>query len=65
MHGGASFSTPAHICVQERTIKQSKDWRRQIQEVDKEIYHSLQHGIKGGFDEAKFGSRIGFGNLKG
>jgi hypothetical protein len=43
----------------------SKEWRHQIQEVDSEVYKTLKHGITGGFDEEKFGNRIGFGNLKG
>lgn len=51
--------------MQDRTIRSSKEWRRQIQEVDAGTYRTLQHDIKGGFDEEKFGSRIGFGNLKG
>lgn len=29
------------------------------------MYHTLLQGIKGGFNEPKFGKRIGFGNLKG
>lgn len=42
----------------------SKEWRHQIQQVDADIYQTLRHGISGGFDEEKFGLRIGFGNLK-
>ena len=42
----------------------SREWRHQIQQVDVDIYQTLRHGISGGFDEEKFGLRIGFGNLK-
>lgn len=51
--------------VQDRAVLSSKEWRHQIQEVDAEIYRTLRSGITGGFDEEKFGSRIGFSNLKG
>ena len=45
-------------------ISSSREWRRLIQEVDAQVYKTLQQGIKGGFDEGKFGNRVGFGNLK-
>lgn len=33
-------------------------------EVDTAIYKHMRDGIKGGFDEERFASRIGFSNLK-
>ncbi len=33
-------------------------------EVDASVFAHLRDAIKGGFDEERFGSRIGFGNLK-
>jgi len=33
-------------------------------QVDRSVFTQLREGIKGGFDEDRFGSRIGFGNLK-
>lgn len=50
---------------QDKAVLSSKEWRHQIQEVDVDIYRTLRTGISGGFDEEKYGSRIGFGNLKG
>ena len=35
-----------------------------MQEVDLSVLKQLREGIKGGFDEERFGSRIGFANLK-
>lgn len=55
---------PENGLLQDRTVASSKEWRRQIQAVDADVYSTLQQGIKGGFDEEKFGNRIGFGNLK-
>ena len=39
-------------------------WRQQIQQVDADILRSLRLNIHGGFDEERFGARVGFGNLK-
>ena len=50
--------------VQDRNIISSKEWRQQIQDVDSEVFRTLRQGIQGGFDEEKYGDRIGFGNLK-
>lgn len=35
-----------------------------MQEVDSGILKHLREGIKGGFDEERFGSRMGFTDLK-
>ena len=35
-----------------------------MQEVDVSVVKQLREGIKGGFDEERFGTRIGFANLK-
>lgn len=48
----------------DRTIQTSSEWRRQMQEVDYQILKFLRENIKGGFDEERFGNRIGFTNLK-
>ncbi|KAG4980681.1 hypothetical protein AAZX31_12G141300 [Glycine max] len=40
------------------------EFRRQISQVDSEVLHHLQEGVKGGFDEEKFKSYIGFGRLR-
>lgn len=37
---------------------------RILQEVDGSIKSHLREGISGGFDEERFGQRIGFGNLR-
>lgn len=42
----------------------SAEWRKAIQEVDSSVKQHLRTGIEGGFDEERFGTRIGFGNLR-
>ena len=42
----------------------SAEWRTAIQAVDADIKGHLRTNIDGGYDEERFGSRIGFGNLK-
>ena len=42
----------------------SGEWRGQIQQVDAGVLHHLRTEVVGGFDEERFGTRIGFGNLK-
>ena len=42
----------------------SAEWRRSIQEVDARVLKTLSEGIEGGFDAERFGSRVGFGNLR-
>jgi hypothetical protein len=48
----------------DRTICNAETWRRQIQEVDTSTLDFLNKQVTGGFDEATFGPRIGFGNLR-
>lgn len=48
----------------DRSICSSENWRRQINEVDVSTLDFLNTKISGGFDEATFGPRIGFGNLR-
>ncbi|KAG2453440.1 hypothetical protein HYH02_001663 [Chlamydomonas schloesseri] len=48
----------------DRVIQSSAEWRRSMTEVDAAIYKHMRDGIKGGFDEERFASRIGFSNLK-
>ena len=50
--------------LQERALSSSGEWRSQIQAVDRDVLHQLQHNIAGGFDQDRFGPCIGFGNLK-
>jgi len=35
-----------------------------MSEVDASIFQHLRENVKGGFDEERFGPRIGFNNLK-
>ncbi|KAJ1377080.1 P-loop containing nucleoside triphosphate hydrolase, partial [Sesbania bispinosa] len=42
----------------------NEEFRRQISQVDSEVIHHLREGIKGGFDEDKFKSHVGFGRLR-
>ncbi|GBF90887.1 hypothetical protein Rsub_03742 [Raphidocelis subcapitata] len=48
----------------DRQLQSSAEWRKQMADVDRSVFSQLREGIKGGFDEDRFGSRIGFGNLK-
>jgi Dynamin family len=48
----------------DRTICSADTWRTQINQVDTTILSYLQTEVQGGFDEATFGARIGFGNLR-
>ncbi|KAL2327642.1 hypothetical protein Fmac_021069 [Flemingia macrophylla] len=40
------------------------EFRRQISQVDSQVLCHLREGVKGGFDEEKFKSYIGFGRLR-
>ncbi|KAL8131509.1 hypothetical protein AgCh_007437 [Apium graveolens] len=42
----------------------NEEFRRQISHEDAEVLRHLRDGVKGGFDEKKFKSRIGFGCLR-
>eukprot|EP00892_Ulva_mutabilis_P000651 jgi/Ulvmu1/10587/UM065_0041.1 len=48
----------------DRNIVNAEMWRRQINEVDIQTLDYLNAHISGGFDEAQFGARMGFGNLR-
>lgn len=48
----------------DRSASTSVEWRKAIQEVDSSIKAHLRGSITGGFDEERFGSKIGFGNLR-
>ncbi|KAK9825379.1 hypothetical protein WJX81_007027 [Elliptochloris bilobata] len=48
----------------ERTVSSSAAWRASIAEVDAATLRCLREQVAGGFDEERFGARIGFGNLK-
>lgn len=50
--------------MQDRVIQSSADWRKSMSEVDALVFKHLRDNIKGGFDEERFASRIGFSNLK-
>lgn len=42
----------------------NEEFRRQISMVDMDVLRQLRDGIKGGFDEEKYGPFIGFTHLK-
>ena len=48
----------------DRNICNAETWRRQINEVDATTLDYLNTQIAGGFDEAQFGTRMGFANLR-
>ncbi|XP_030549718.1 dynamin-related protein 5A isoform X2 [Rhodamnia argentea] len=48
----------------DRTTVSNEEFRRQIFKVDEEVLRHLREGIKGGFDEEKFRTHIGFGCLR-
>ncbi|KAK9808620.1 hypothetical protein WJX72_000661 [[Myrmecia] bisecta] len=66
----ASGYLPAHVkpffvaLPKDRTLTSSSEWRKQIQEVDASVFAHMRSQIVGGFNEERFGSHIGFGNLK-
>ncbi|CAI9088674.1 OLC1v1023076C2 [Oldenlandia corymbosa var. corymbosa] len=48
----------------ERSAVSNDEFRRQISQVDAEVLCHLRSGVKGGFDEEKYRSHIGFGCLR-
>ncbi|KAK2968440.1 hypothetical protein RJ640_004446 [Escallonia rubra] len=48
----------------ERTTVPNDEFRRQISQVDAEVLRHLRDGVKGGYDEEKYRSYIGFGCLR-
>lgn len=48
----------------DRSICSAETWREQINAVDNKVLTYLNTEIAGGFDEATFKPRIGFGNLR-
>ncbi|KAJ9182914.1 hypothetical protein P3X46_006847 [Hevea brasiliensis] len=48
----------------DRSTISNDEFRRQISQVDSEILRRLCEGIKGGFDEEKFGTNICFSSLR-
>ncbi|XP_059662659.1 dynamin-related protein 5A [Cornus florida] len=48
----------------DRSTISNDEFRRQILQVDIEILRHLREGVKGGFDEEKFRSHLGFGCLR-
>ncbi|KAM7277538.1 hypothetical protein ACFE04_004672 [Oxalis oulophora] len=48
----------------DRDTVSNDEFRRQISKVDSDVLHHLRDGVKGGFDEEKFRSYIGFGCLR-
>ncbi|KAK9048763.1 hypothetical protein SSX86_032270 [Deinandra increscens subsp. villosa] len=47
----------------ERTIVSNDEFRRQISQVDSDVLRHLKDSVKGGYDEEKYKSHIGFGCL--
>ncbi|KAG5551265.1 hypothetical protein RHGRI_009625 [Rhododendron griersonianum] len=48
----------------DRNTVSNDEFRRQISQVDLDVIHHLREGVKGGFDEEKFSSYIGFSCLR-
>lgn len=48
----------------DKSIVTNDEFRRQISEVDTDVLHHLRDSVKGGFDEEKYKSHIGFGSLR-
>ncbi|KAF2286039.1 hypothetical protein GH714_009854 [Hevea brasiliensis] len=48
----------------DRSTISNDEFRRQISQMDSEILRHLREGIKGGFDEEKFRTNIGFSSLR-
>ncbi|GAB4846436.1 Dynamin- protein 5A [Ancistrocladus abbreviatus] len=48
----------------DRNTVSNDEFRRQISQVDSEVIKHLREGVKGGFDEEKFGPFIGFSSLR-
>ncbi|KAF7146036.1 hypothetical protein RHSIM_Rhsim04G0021600 [Rhododendron simsii] len=48
----------------DRNTVSNDEFRRQISQVDLDVIHHLREGVKGGFDEEKFSSYIGFSRLR-
>ncbi|XP_031266551.1 dynamin-related protein 5A isoform X1 [Pistacia vera] len=48
----------------DRSTISNDEFRRQISQVDSDVQRHLREGIKGGYDEEKFKSNIGFGCLR-
>lgn len=48
----------------DRSTVSNDEFRRQISQVDMDVIRHLREGVKGGFDEEKFRSHIGFGSLR-
>ncbi|KAI3457452.1 hypothetical protein Pfo_014115 [Paulownia fortunei] len=48
----------------DRSTVSNDEFRRQISQVDTEVMCHLRDGVKGGFDEEKYKSYIGFGCLR-
>lgn len=66
-------TTGANVCPcyclplylsQDRNIQTSAEWRRAMGEVDTGVFKHMREQIKGGFDEERYASRIGFASLK-
>ncbi|XP_004141359.1 dynamin-related protein 5A isoform X2 [Cucumis sativus] len=48
----------------DRNTVSNDEFRRQISQVDSDVLRHLRDGVKGGFDEEKYRSYIGFGCLR-
>lgn len=48
----------------DRNTVSNDEFRRQISQVDLDVIRHLREGVKGGFDEEKFSSCIGFSCLR-
>ncbi|KAL8223686.1 hypothetical protein R6Q57_019161 [Mikania cordata] len=48
----------------ERTTVSNEEFRMQISQVDSDVVRHLKENVKGGYDEERYKSRIGFGCLR-
>nr|GEW82244.1 dynamin-related protein 5A [Tanacetum cinerariifolium] len=48
----------------ERTAVSNDEFRRQISQVDADVIRHLKENVKGGYDEEKYKSHVGFGCLR-
>ncbi|CAI9303738.1 unnamed protein product [Lactuca saligna] len=48
----------------DKSTVSNEEFRHQISQVDLDVLHHLQNSVKGGFDEEKYKSQIGFSCLK-
>ncbi|KAI3803474.1 hypothetical protein L1987_31626 [Smallanthus sonchifolius] len=59
------YTQPFFVALpKERTAISNDEFRRQISQVDSDVIRHLKENVKGGYDEEKYKSHIGFGRLR-